>query len=1085
MRFGVLGPLTVRSAEGELAAVPEAKVRTLLAALLTVPGEAVSADRLVDQLWGDAPPGNPVGALQTLVSRLRRVLAGAGGGGTLVRRAAGYALEVDGTDVDAGRFVALTARARTAGGPRERAAALSEALELWRGPAFADFADEPFARPAITRLEEARLLAVEERAEARLDLGEHGPLAGELTGLVERHPLRERLRAAHMRALYGAGRPSEALDSFQELRRLLDEELGLEPGPGLVALQREVLRQDPVLRAAPAPAAAPRSRGNLPVPVTPLVGRADAVDDVRSLVESGRLVTLTGPGGVGKTRLATEVAAGLRESFADGVWLVELAPQAFPAASGAECTEDELAEVVAATLGVRDDTGPGPLPGGRPRTTLERLADALRGQRLLLVLDNCEHVVEAAAALVGALLRSAPEVRVLATSQEPLDVAGERLWPVPPLDLPGASAGPEALRRSSAVRLFLDRAAAMSPGFAVTDDNARSVAAICRRLDGIPLALELASTRVRVLGVTELAERLDDRFRLLTGGHRGAPARQQTLRAMIDWSWELLTVAEQAVLRRLAVHSDGCTLHAAEEVCAGDGVKFSEVMDLLTRLVDRSLVLVSHEPEGPRYRLLESVSAYCLERLRDGEHDRVRRAHARYYTELAERADARLRGPDQQRWLRRLDAENANLRAALDSAAADRDGTLTRRLTRAMVWYWFLRGRLTEARRWLDVAARRPGGEGGPADDRSAHDAAIRAWRTGIGLLTGAPEDRDRHGADLRTAYEAIGDPRERTRAGWFLGYAATRFADRAVGEELLDRVLAESRALGDRWAVAAGLSTRGMQAYVCGDLAASRRQARESLALFREVGDRWGRSQAMAVLGRLAEIEGDYREADRLHREGLVIAEDLGLWTDASTRWSERGRIALLTGDHERADEFHERGRRIAVEQGDLPAEEFAEIGLALGARRRGRLDVADGYLRRWLAWNRQFDAEYGTALILAELGFVAELRGDAEGALELHTEGLAAARDTGDPRAVALAVEGLAGALALAGDHERAAELLGVASAERSSVGAPLPDAERGDVDRVTKALRGSLGEEGFGTAFAAGAGRGAAGLERLLPG
>ncbi|WP_052852889.1 BTAD domain-containing putative transcriptional regulator [Streptomyces avicenniae] len=1084
MRLGVLGPLAVWSDDGDLAAVPESKVRALLADLLTAPGQVISADRLIDELWGTTPPANPSGALQTLVSRLRRVLARAGAAEAVLHRAPGYVLAVASETVDTGRFTAITAQARTTVGHQERAGLFADALALWRGPAFADFADEPFARPAIARWEEQRLLALEDQAEARLELGDHGLLAGELGDLTSRHPLRERLRAAHMRALYRAGRASEALDSYLDLHRQLKDELGLDPGPELIALQREILRQSPALSQPPStdarlrqpgthrsparePRAGHRPRTNLPAATTDLIGRTDSVGEIRARVRAGRLVTLTGPGGVGKTRLAVEVAAQLAEEYEDGVWLVELAAQAPTTPS-----DDELAELVAATLGVRDDSGTGSPPGGRPYTLPGRLTDALRGRHLLLVLDNCEHVVEAAARLARALLRHAPGVRILATSQEPLDVAGEQVWPVPPLDLPDPAASAAASARASAVQMFLARARAALPGLELTDDNAPLVAAICRRLDGIPLALELASARVRVLGVHELAERLDDRFRLLTTGRRDAPARQQTLRAMIDWSWELLTAAEQTVLRRLAIHSDGCSLEAAEAVCAGEGVQPAEVLDLLARLVDRSLVFVVQEAYGPRYRLLESVGAYCLEQLRAGEYDRVRRVHALYYASLAERADPFLRGERQQQWLRRLDAETANVRAALDGAAAGGDGRLMLRLGSAMVWYWFLRGRLGEAKRSLTRALEVAGAL---APQEAAHADADRAramaWRTGMDLVSGAPDGLAGHGRSVLALYEDVRDPHERTRAGWFLGSAVTRFGDQAVGEELLDRVLAESRALGERWAIAANLGTRGMQTYVCGDLDSSRRDGEESLALFRETGDRWGQLQAMAVLGRVAEIQGDYAEASRRHGEGLSIAEELGLWTDASMRLSELGRMALLTGDHARADELHERGRRLAVEQGDKPAEEFAEIGLALSARRQGRLDDAEGRLGRWLEWNRQFDAANGAALILAELGFVAELRGDAEAALARHREGLAAAGATGDPRAVALAREGLAGAWALAGRHEHAAVLLGAAAAARASVGAPLPQGERGDVDRIESAVQAALGDAVFSAAHAYG--------------
>ncbi|UCM87581.1 BTAD domain-containing putative transcriptional regulator [Streptomyces marincola] len=1082
MRFGVLGPLAVWGADGELLAVREAKVRALLADLLVDPGRVVPVDRLIDDLWGEDLPANPMGAVQTRVSRLRRTLAGAGGRDLITYRAPGYLLQAPADAVDAGRFTALTLRARKAADPGQRAALLAQALDLWRGPAFADFADEEFPRAAIARLEEQRLVALEEHAEARLELGEHGPLAAELGELTARHPLRERLRAAHMRALYRAGRASEALDSFHDLRSRLREELGIDPGPDVTALHQEILVQSPALHATTGGRSAP-PQTNLPSPVTDLIGRSGAVSEIRDHLHASRLVTLTGPGGVGKTRLAVESATQLADAFPDGCWLVELAGQGHSPRPDLACTADDLAAVVAGTLGVRDDTTAGPLPDGRTNGLTERLADALRGKRLLLVLDNCEHVIGPAATLADTLLGAASGLHILATSQDPLDVTGELLWRVPPLELPEDAADPETIERSGAVRLFVARAAAASPGFALTAENAEAVAAICRRLDGIPLALELAARRVRVLGVEQLAERLGDRLGLLTGGRRDAPERQRTLRAVIDWSWELLTAAERVVLRRLAVHSDGCTLAATEATCAGDGVKPAEVLDLLARLVDRSLVTVVHGADGPRYRLLESVAVYCAEQLRAaGELDRARRKHAAYYLSLSEEADAHLRGPRQREWLRRMDAETSNVRAALDAAVADGDAALALRLALARVWYWVLRGRLNEAQRSLSLALAASGPE--PRAERDGTVRALRAraeaWRAGVRALAGDHSAALPATAARLRAPGLVPEARERAMAGWFLGYVMTKSGNMASGGEVVAEAHDGFRAAGDSWGLAAVLSTRAVQRSVAGELAAARGDAAESLALFREVGDSWGRLQAMAALGRLAEIGGDYTGAARWHEQALAVSEEFGLWAEASVRLSELGRVALLAGDLAGAERLHERGRRLALEQGDTSAEEFAEVGLALTARRQGRLDRAETYLRKWLEWNRRLDGDFGAALILAELGFVAELRGDADAAARLHEEGLTAARRTGDPRAVALAREGLAGARALAGRHVAAARLLGAAAAGRASVGASLPAAESGDVDRITAAVRQALGD----AAFRAESARGAAGYAAPEP-
>lgn len=1071
MYFGVLGPLAVWAADGQKITVPEFKVRALLANLLVHEGRSVSADRLSNDLWGDTPPGNPTGALHTKVWQLRRSLEHAepGGSALVVFHSLGYLLRVDTDAVDAYRFKTLTAKARKIENPRVRAALLSDALALWRGPALADFSDEEFARPTIARLEEQRLVALEDRAEVMLELGEHSLLVGELGDLITQYPLRERLRATQMRALYRAGRQSEALLTFDELRKLLAVQLGLEPSAELIALRQAVLEQDLTLNAIPAPiTTAARPLTNLPAPLTQLIGRSGAIVQVRALLDASTLVTLGGIGGVGKTCLALAVAGELADTYPDGVWLAELAPLDRSADPHAESQYRDVVDLVATVLGVRDEATSGGISAGKPVPLTDRLADAVRTKQLLLVLDNCEHVIEPVAKLSELLLKAAPGLRILATSQEPLGIAGERLWTVPPLVLPEP---PDRLdsahsEQASAVQLFVTRATAAAPGFTLDEDTIDAVQAICQRLDGIPFALELAATRVRALGVHEVAARLENRFHLLTAGRRGAPPRQQTLRAAIDWSWELLTESERAVLRRLSVHVGGCTLRAAEEVCAGDGIVTAHVMDLVARLVDRSLVAMADCVSGPRYRLLESVAAYCVERLHEvGEFERVQYRYIQYYTEFAERALPQLRGPNQRHWLERLDAESANLHSALDAATQQLTADLALRLVNAMAWYWFLRGRLGEGNRWLTVALSIDG------ETTPVNRAKAMAWHAGFALRTGDPTyPLEQCDAMLRKAGE-IDDPRGWTTVTWFLGFAQIGFGDQESSDERVNRALADFRALGDRWGTAAALGARATQAVLRSDLLTIKQDGEASVAMFRELGDGWGQLQATDALAVLAEVKGDYGQAARLHRDGLRLAEKLGLWAEVSTKLSGLGRIALLNGDYPQARELHERAMRLAAEQSFTLGEQFAEVGLGMGSRRQGHLDVAETHLRKWLDWCRQLDGGNGVALIQAELGFIAEQRGDAAAALHLHLEGFAAARATRDPRTIALSMEGLAGAQAAAGHYDRAALLLGAAAVARQTAGAPLPFAERGDVDRITTAVRDALGAPAFTQNFGRG--------------
>ncbi|WP_242422052.1 BTAD domain-containing putative transcriptional regulator [Nocardiopsis sp. TSRI0078] len=1041
----------------ERVAVPGRKVRALLASLLVAEGRPVPPARLVDEIWEGRPPEHASAALHAKVSQLRRVLDGAEPGGRelVVRKDAGYLLAAGRDTVDSWRFRDLVGSARRRTDPAARAADLTEALNLWRGPAYADFGGEPAVLAAAGRLDEERVEALEARAEALVEAGEHSRIIGELEELVLRYPLRERLRAAQMRALHHAGRRSEALDSYAQLRSLLSEELGLEPGEGLRELQGAILREE-------LPAASPR--GSAPARnrslrgLTRLVGREDAVEDVRKLLGDHRMVTLTGPGGVGKTRVALEVAAREEDAGHDVV-LVELAaldPSDDPSDTSS------LAAGMAHALDLRP--GPGPI---RPE---EAVTAALARRDVLLVVDNCEHVVEPLAPLVESLLRDAPRVRVLLTSREPLAVDAELRWEVPPLELPEPDADAGRVGQSAAVLLFVERASAACHGFTLDGANTADVAALCRRLDGLPLALELAASRVCSLGVAEVLERLDGRFRLLDGGRRSASPRQRTLRAVTDWSWDLLPERERAVLRRLAVYADGCDLASAEAVCSGDGVGSAEVAGSLARLVDRSLVVSSPKGSGRggrRFRLLETIAAYAGERLDEsGEGGRVRRRHLEYYTGLVGRTAPLLRGDGQREALDLLDGESANIRTALEEALRAEDAEGAWALAEPSAWYWLLRGRLAEGRAFLRELCRRKESLGAEAA------ADVEGWWSGLALLDGAGADTEGHVGRVVELFRD-GEARCSPRASWFLAYALLNTGGAATGAPMAERALELSRCSGDRWTEAAALCVLAGQAHSRGDLEALRRDAEEGHRLFAELGDGWGLIQASFSLASWAEVVGDYDRARELHGESARRARELRMWPDEADAVTGLARIDMLSGDFAGARAHHERAMRLAADSGYKVGELFARIGLGLGARREGRLREAREHLGAVLDWNRrsEVDTDVVDTLLLAELGFVAELEGRVDDSLRLHAEGYEAACRVGDPRALALSLEGLAAATAAASRHAVAARLLGAAHATRVSVGAPLPEAESGDVRRVERLLRDGLGDGGFESGFALG--------------
>ncbi|MEO3785725.1 BTAD domain-containing putative transcriptional regulator [Actinocorallia sp. B10E7] len=952
MRFGILGAVEVRDGQGTSISVGGPRVRALLALLLLNAGRVVSPESLIDGMYGDEPPSGAGNALQSQVSRLRRALKGIA---EVELSSAGYRLAVDPQAVDAHRFLRLAAEA-AGREPADRTALLDEALGLWRGEVLADV---PEARGRAVRFEEARMAAIEDRAAARLELGAHRELVAPLRELVEAHPLRERPRALLMRALYGSGRQSEALELYEQTRRTLADELGADPSAEVSDVHLAILRGEPESAAEPE-----LVRPRLPAQFTSFVGRDEDLVRVASLLEGTRLVTLVGPGGAGKTRLAIEAGARTDGTFVD-----------FAAITAGE-GQNVLARAVLGALGLREA---GVLPSGERLEPVARLATALGGRPTLLILDNCEHVIDAAAALARRLLAACPGLRVLATSREALGITGETLWPVRQLGVPDARATLVEAVAAPAVRLFADRASAVSPGFQVTAANLEDVIRICEALDGQPLAIELAAARLRTLTVQEVADRLGDRFRLLSRGDRTQNPRHQTLRAVVEWSWDLLGPDEQRLARRLSVFTGGFTAEAAREICGGDE-------DLLLDLADRSLV--QRTPSG-RYRMLQTIFAYCAEKLEEaGEEQRPRRAHAEYFLNLAGEADSHLRGAEQVTWLERLDPDQENLHAAL-RWALDHDTVLALRLIGVLASYWWLRGIR---------------GEGS--------EAGLRL----LDALGGTPLPNFDEEYVVAVALVSLG-----AREVPHLPALVAR------GEEILDAIDRPLRQpyLLAMWALAAGppapsagveevMARRGVQffshpwnealvemgsAYL--NLFRGRPDLAEphlshALAGFRGVGERWGMTQTLDALASVAEQAGDPLRALALLDEALVLVRELGSLADTAEILQRRGDV--LTG-LDRLDEARSSylsadslARRVGA-QGTLVA---VHCGLGDLARLEGGLDLATSHYERALAeCPPRWYASEVRARGLFGLAQVARDRGDGATARAHATRAADALRD------------------------------------------------------------------------------------------
>ncbi|HEX2272787.1 MAG TPA: BTAD domain-containing putative transcriptional regulator [Acidimicrobiales bacterium] len=1047
MELGILGPVEVTE-RGRPVPLPGSRERQLLALLAVSVGHVVSADRLVEELWGADLPRDPANALQAAISRLRRAL-GQRGAELVVTRPPGYALEVDPDSVDAHRFERLVveARRRLAEQPAVAAQQLTEALALWRGTPLAELAETETGRAEVARLEELRLAAEEDRVDALLATGRHVEAVGELEALVRAQPLRERRWAQLMLALYRSGRQAEALRTYQEARRALVEDLGLEPSPELRRLEAAILAQDPSLGPPAEEREAATARHNLPAPATTFVGRWRERREVAKLLDEYRLVTLTGPGGVGKTRLALELVAARVDDHRGGVWLVEL---------GTTAEGSLVVPAVAAALGVREPAG---MAGGG-QSLADRLVDRLAATDPLLVLDSCEHVIEACAALAARVLTAAPGTRLLATSREPLNVAGEAQYPVAPLAFPEGPTSPEELAGYDAVRLFVERAGAVHPSFSLDAETAPAVAQICLRLEGLPLALELAAARVRALPIGEVAARLDDRFALLTAGRRDAPPRQQTLRATLDWSHGLLTEGEATLFRRLSVFAGSFGLAAAEAVGAGGNLREEDVFELLSRLVDRSLL--AFEPGADaRYRMLETVREYGRERLAEAdEADEVRRRHAAYFLDVAEEAERLHWTPGGGRKaVRRLEQELDELRAAIDWTLAAGDTDTALRLGGALGWFWFAT-RQGEGIERLD-AILAAAGDAPTVERARALQAAslLEVWPLTERTLPRAAESLE--------LFERLGDPSAAALSKIVIGggLAGTGHVDE--GERLLDEAEATFRRLGNRYLEAVTWRVQAFVRLTRGDVHRAVELSRRSLERFRELDDAWGISSALYQLAMVARLQRDNEWATELLQEALALARERRLWDNVHQALNELGVLAAARGDHERAAAYHEEALAVAHRAGSRAslARTYNSMGVAAGSR--GDLTRACELHRRAADIARQIGGTGELIWGLICAGTVEARRGDPDAAEACHRQALEVAMRIGDRAGIALALMGLAGVAAARDQAEQAAMLLGAAAGGREG-GEPPSVGEPTDASATADEARARLGEPAFTQAF-----------------
>ena len=1058
LRFRLLGPTEVL-VDGQQVTLPGEAERALLVLLLLSPRRTVPSTALIDRLWSESSlPVDPMNALQIRVSKLRRALAVLGRE-LVTREHAGYRVNVDPSAIDSEQFVEMLrearGRANVAAGQYsdDDLKAYDDALALWVGDPLSDFMTQQWARAEAARLNELRLAALTERTQIALALGRHVEAVVDLEPVVARDPTLESLAGLLMTALYRSGRQADALDVFTRTRTVLNEDLGLEPSASLRSLHERVLRQDESLGGPgdsadiawpiALPGAVRRRQelaleavGTLPVVVRPLIGRDEQLAELGDLLDRGRLVTLVGPGGAGKTTLALAAGVLARPTFRDGAFGVRLAPVNDPR---------QVTVAVAEALGV-------PLDGAAvDRDVRGRLTRYLERRHLLLLVDNCEHVVDAVASLVDQLLGRCPDLTVLATSREALAVPDEIQLLVGPLDIPPGNTPAADVLDYPATRLFVERARAVRSGLSLADEDRLAVARIARALDGLPLALELAAARVSAMSPPEIADRLGHRFALLTTGPRTAEARQQTLRATVDWSYDLLSPSEQVVFNRLSVFRGGWTLAAAEAVVSDADVSAREVLDTIGRLVERSLVVVV-PGRTTRYRMLMTLREYAEERLLDsGEDAALARQHAEHFHRFTEDADVALRGHGQREALRSMRAEQPNIRAALSFwAGSSGDPDVALRMAGSLGLFWHL-GRHLEGRetlgRLLDLTGAAP-------DARArALQAVSLVERPRACLVHPSPRCAET-ARDSLTIFEQLEDSSRAALSRVLLAVEGVTGSDADQANILLAQADEQFVRDGDAWGRAVIGFVRMETALKSGQEEVAVPTGRATAAAFRELDDPWGLSAILYHLGWGLRQFGRYEEGARVLEEAIDVAAGAGLYNTVQWAFADLGVTQLHLGERAAARDAFDRASAAAEHVGDGAGAILADYGYGLLAHTEGDWHEARQRYAEALDGFALLGTPVPLGLALAGLARCDEAEDDLPSAQGRYEDVLETGRRMGEQSLTAMALEGLARLAAARGDDRTFHDLACEASRVRVASRRPAPPHERAEMpDNVTE--------------------------------